>query len=117
LRIEGNGLPLTFLWTVGERHEGVVIEALMEPGAVPRLGGGRPRLRPQRLVADKSYRSGKIRRYLRRRGIRYSIPGKENEKHRGKFDKAVYRQRNLVLTVSNNFVGLPRDMRRMEQTT
>ncbi len=35
LRIEGNGLPLTFLVTVGERHEAVVFEELMEQGAVP----------------------------------------------------------------------------------
>ena len=52
--------------------------------------------RPQRVVGDKGYSSGTIRRYLRRRGIRYSIPRKANEKHRGKFDKSLYRQRNQV---------------------
>lgn len=89
LRVDGNGRPLTFLITEGERHEAVVFEALMEQGAVQRAGCGRPRLRPLRVVADKGYSSSKIRRYLRRRGIRYSIPRKDNEKHRGKFDKAL----------------------------
>jgi transposase len=96
LRVDGNGRPLTFLITEGERHETVVFEALMEQGAVHRGGCGRPRLRPVRVVGDKGYSSSKIRRYLRRRGIRYSIPRKDNEKHRGKFDKALYRERNRV---------------------
>jgi transposase len=96
LRCEGNGLPITFLLTVGERHETVVFEQLMEQGAVKRVGGGRPRLRPKRLSGDKGYSSNKIRAYLRRRGIRLTIPRKENERHRGKFDKSLYRQRNQV---------------------
>lgn len=96
LRVDGNGRPLTFLITEGERHEAVVFEALMEQGAVHRVGCGRPRVRPVRVVGDKGYSSGKIRRYLRRRGIRYSIPRKDNELHRGKFDKTLYRQRNRV---------------------
>lgn len=96
LRTEGNGLPLTFLLTVGERHEAVMFERLMEQGAVKRAGAGRPRLRPQRVSGDKGYSSGKIRRYLRRRGIRITIPRKANERHRGEFNKVLYRQRNRV---------------------
>ena len=69
LRCDNNGRPITFLLTVGERHEAVVFEALMEQGAVAGKGGGRPRLRPQRVVGDKGYSSGKIRSYLRRQGF------------------------------------------------
>lgn len=36
LRCDGNGFPITFLLTVGERHEAVVFEQLMEQGAVKR---------------------------------------------------------------------------------
>lgn len=68
LRCDGNGLPMTFLLTVGERHETVVFEQLMEQGAVKRSGAGRPRLRPKRVSGDKGYSSGKIRRYLRGEG-------------------------------------------------
>lgn len=85
-------MPVTFLITVGERHEAVVFESLMAQGSVKRVGSGRPRLRPQRVVGDKGYSSGKIRLYLRRRGIRLIIPRKSNELRRGKFDKSVYRQ-------------------------
>ncbi len=79
---------------MGERHEAVVFESLMEQGSVKRSGAGRPRLRPLRVVGDKGYSSGSIRRYLRRRGIRLTIPRKDNERRRGKFDKSLYRQRN-----------------------
>jgi len=84
LRCDGNGKPVTFLLTVGERHEAVVFEQLMAQGAVKRPRVGRPRLRPKRVVGDKGYSSGNIRRYLRRRGIRLTIPRKSNERRRGK---------------------------------
>lgn len=96
LRCDGNGLPITFLLTVGERHEAVVFESLMEQGFVKRPAAGRNRGRPLRVAGDKGYSSGSIRRYLRRRGIRLTIPRQDNERRRGKFDKSLYRQRNRV---------------------
>lgn len=68
----------------------------MKQGSVKRADKGRPRLRPKRIAGDKAYSSQKIRRYLRRRGIRCTIPRKSNEHRGGKFDKALYRQRNWV---------------------
>jgi transposase len=87
----------------------------MEQGAVPRPGGGRPRQRPKRVVGDNGYSSGKIRHYLRRRGIRYSIPRKDNEKHRGKFDKAAYRQHNLIERCFNRLKQFRRVATRYEK--
>ena len=57
---------------------------------------GRPRLRPQRVSGDKGYSSPPFRRYLRRRGIRYTIPQRKDQCRSGPFDKALYRQRNHV---------------------
>ena len=115
LRCDGNGLPVTFLLTVGERHEAVVFEQLMSQGAVKRTGAGRPRLRPQRVSGDKGYSSGTIRRYLRRRGIRLTIPRKSNERRRGKFDKSVYRQRNVVERCFNRLKQFRRIATRYEK--
>ncbi len=114
-RCDGNGLPITFLLTVGERHEAVVFEALMAQGVVKRPGAGRPRLRPLRVVGDKGYSSGSIRRYLRRRGIRLTIPRKDNERRRGKFDKTIYRQRNWVERCFNRLKQLRRISTRYEK--
>jgi transposase len=107
--------PLTFLITVGERHEAVVFESLMQQGSVKRSASGRPRLRPRRVVGDKGYSSGKIRLDLRRRGIRLTIPRKSNERRRGKFDKSVYRQRNRVERCFNRLKQFRRIATRSEK--
>jgi hypothetical protein len=63
LRCDGNGLPMAFVLTAGQQHETTVFEMLMETGSVPRANGGRPRLRPRRVAADKGYSSRSIRTY------------------------------------------------------
>ena len=87
---------MAFVLTPGQRHEASVLDELMSQGAVKRQGVGRPRIRPNRVCGDKGYSSGKIRSYLRRRGIRYTIPRKRNERRKGPFDRELYRRRNLV---------------------
>ena len=73
----------------------------------PRIGPGRPRVRPDRVRADKAYVSRKNRTYLRRRGIRCTIPDKadraRNRQTRGpcggrlpRFDPVDYRKRRAV---------------------
>ncbi|MEL7493418.1 MAG: hypothetical protein AAGJ95_05590 [Cyanobacteria bacterium J06554_11] len=54
LRCDGNGRPITFVLTVGQQHEAVVFETLMEQGMVKRAGGARPRIKPKRVVSDKT---------------------------------------------------------------
>ncbi|MFF4901754.1 transposase [Streptomyces sp. NPDC001068] len=50
--------------------------AVMEAVRVPRTGSGRPRLRPDLLIADKRYSSKAIRAWLRRRGVAHTIAGR-----------------------------------------
>lgn len=72
---------------------------------VPRPGGyGRPRSRPDRLLADKGYSHPSTRRVLRRRGIPHTIPERTDQRTRrdhrpGRkpaFDREAYRRRNVV---------------------
>ncbi len=74
---------------------------------VPRAGVGRPRRRPDSVIADKAYSSRVIRRTLRRRGIRAVIPERADQKanriRRGRaggrppaFDRELYKARNVV---------------------
>ena len=74
---------------------------------MPRLHGGRPRARPDRVLGDKAYGSRANRRYLRRRGIRCTIPDQQDRiaarKRKGRsggrpwaFDKEKYKQRHAV---------------------
>ncbi len=92
---------MAFVLTAGQRHETVAFERLMEQGAVKRVGRGRPKVRPHRLSGDKAYSNGEIRRYLRRRGIRTTIPRKNNEHRSGPFDREVYRTRNRIERLIN----------------
>lgn len=87
----------------------------MGQGAVQRLGRGRPRLRPLRVVGDKGYSSGQIRRFLRRRGIRFTIPRRRNERRWGKFNRQIYRQRNRVERLINRLKQFRRVATRYEK--
>src|SRR2546426_3337957 len=87
---------MTFVLSPGQRHEALGFEPLMVGGAVKRNGRGRPQHRPGRVVGDKAYSSRKIRAYLRRFGIRITIPHKVNEHRSGPFNRAIYRMREQV---------------------
>ena len=74
---------------------------------VPRQVRGRPRTRPDAVIADKASSSGTIRRKLRSRGIAAVIPEKsdtiaarERRGSRGgrppKLDTGLYKDRNVV---------------------
>ena len=87
---------MVFILTEGQRHEQPVLPLLMERGAVKRRGRGRPRIRPDRVVGDKGYSSPTIRQYLKGRRIGAVIPTKADEAPDPGFDRAAYRQRNVV---------------------
>ncbi len=106
---------MTFILTPGQDHESTVLRPLMERGAVKRLGRGRPRLRPRRVVGDKGYSSRENRQYLRWRGMCLTIPRKKNERHRGRFDKAIYRMRNRVERLINRMKQFRRLATRYEK--
>ncbi len=82
--------------TAGHRHEQPVLPRLMECGAVKRPGRGRPRVRPDAVAGDKGYSSAKVRRYPRGRRIGAIIPTKAAQEPLPSFDRAAYRERNVV---------------------
>lgn len=92
---------MALLLTPGQQHEASVFEPLMQGGAIKRVGRGRPKQRPRRVVGDKGYSSRKIRRYCRRRGMRITIPRKANEHRTGPFDRVIYRSRNQIERLIN----------------
>jgi transposase len=99
--VDGKGRPLAVTLTPGQRHESTQLESLLDGIAVPRPGGqGRPRKRPEYLLADRGYSDPTCRRLLRRRGIAHTIPTRIDQRGRpGRptgVDPARYRQRNVV---------------------
>jgi transposase len=99
--------PLGFITTLGQRHDAVAFALTLAQVAVARTGPGRPRTRPDAVMADKAYSSHAIRAHLSRRGIKAVIAIKDDQRaarrRRGSrggrppsFDKVRYRNRNTV---------------------
>jgi transposase len=79
LLVEAGGLPLAWTLTGGNRNDITQLLALLD--LVPPVRGrvGRPRRRPERLVADRGYDHDKYRRLLWGRGIKPVIARRETE--------------------------------------
>jgi hypothetical protein len=60
--------------TGGNINDTTMMTAVLEDIRVPRAGKGRPRTRPDRVLADKGYPSRANRAWLRERGIAATIP-------------------------------------------
>ena len=106
LACDGRGRPLSVLVTAGQRNEAPQLEAVLDAIRVARPAGtaGRPRKRPERLLADRGYAHDSCRHLLRRRGIPHVIPERKDQKERRRrrggrppsFDAEAYRRRNAV---------------------
>jgi transposase len=90
--------------TPGQRHESTQLEAVLGSIRVPRAGAGRPRNRPDHLLADRGYSFPTCRGLLRRRCIPHTIPERrdQREQREGRpgrppdFDAALYAERNVA---------------------
>ncbi|TMV00030.1 IS5 family transposase [Streptomyces sp. DASNCL29] len=107
LAVEQAQKPMSLVITAGQRGDSPQSQVVLGRIRVPRLGPGRPRTRPDKVRADKAYGSRANRAYLRKRGIRCTIPEKRdqtaNRKKRGscggrppQFDAADYKERHAV---------------------
>ncbi|WP_234358587.1 IS5 family transposase [Streptomyces sp. NRRL B-24085] len=107
LASDSRARPLALRVTAGQAGDAPAFEAIMAGIRVPRVGPGRPRTRPDAVLADRAYSSRAIRDHLRRRGIRAIIPQPSDQVgHRLRraraggrppaFNAETYRQRNAV---------------------
>lgn len=93
--------------TGGNVADTTMLTATLEDIRVPRASQGRPRTRPDRVLADKGYPSKANRAWLRSRGIATTIPERDDQiAHRrkkpgrpidfGDDQKERYKGRNVV---------------------
>jgi transposase len=77
--VDATGIPLAWTLTGGNRNDITQLIPLLE--AVPAVRGrvGRPRRRPERVIADRAYDHKPQRRELRKRGIRPEIARRNTE--------------------------------------
>ena len=107
LAVDGRGRPLSVQLTAGQAGDNPQLLPLLDAISVPRRGPGRPRSRPDHLIADKAYSHPSTRRALRRRRLRHTIPEREDQQaHRRRqgqrggrppaYDPDIYKRRNVV---------------------
>jgi transposase len=99
--------PVSRVLTAGHRHDMKGFDKVMAGIRIRRRGGGPPRTRPARVLADKAYTNRPVRASLRRRGIKAVIPERDVQvkarKAKGRkggrppaFDAELYKQRNTA---------------------
>ncbi len=76
--VDGCGRPMVVLGGPGQGGDSPMLPVLLDHLRVPRLGTGRPRTRPDALLADKAY-SSRDNRALLRAHIRTVIPERPAE--------------------------------------
>jgi transposase len=76
--VEAGGVPLAWTLTGGNRNDVTQLLALLD--RVPPVRGrvGRPRRRPQCLLADRGYDHDEYRRLVRKRGVKPVIARRES---------------------------------------
>jgi len=105
---------LSVLLTGGNVNDTTMFTQVLDGVEFRRPGPGRPATRPHRVLADKGYSSRANRDYLRRRGIRATIPERRDQQanrlRRGSaggrppaFDKDAYKRPNIVEQCFNRF--------------
>jgi transposase len=107
LACEQHRQVLAYVLTPGQAGDCPQMIPVLQRIRVPRSGPGRPRTRPDRVLADKAYSSRANRAYLASRGIKATIPVPADQAaHRNSrgtaggrppaFDPAIYRDRHAV---------------------
>ncbi|MGW0670661.1 IS5 family transposase [Streptomyces sp. NPDC002746] len=115
LASDGRCRPLCFYLTPGQANDAPAFEHIMARIRVPRPVG-RPRTRPDTVLADRAYSSRAIRAHLRSRGIRAVIPQPADQiahrRRKGRqggrppfFDRESYKRRNAVERCINRLKG------------
>ena len=83
--VDANGNPITLKLTEGQAHDGRSADDMLDS-----VGKG------QTLLADRAYDSDALRNTLAERGAKANIKPMPNRVNIPKFNKKLYRKRNLV---------------------
>lgn len=98
---------MSILITPGQAGDNPQLVPLLDQVRVRRNGPGRPRQRPERVLADKAYSHPSTRQALRARRVTFTCPEKSDQIARRQakeaaggrpvdFDADIYRDRNVI---------------------
>ncbi len=102
----GQGLPLGVRLESASPAEVTLAEATLAAVRVPRPKG-RPRQKPERVIADRGYDSDPLRQRLKKRGIELIAPYRKNNKQRRFEDGRKLRRyvRRWIVERTNAWLG------------
>jgi transposase len=70
---------MSVILTPGQDGDNPQLLPLLDQISVPRLGPGRPRTKPEAVLADKAYSHPSTRAALRKRGVRFTSPQRSDQ--------------------------------------
>jgi len=102
----GQGLPLGVRLESASPSEVTLAEATLDEVRVPRRKG-RPRQKPERVIADRGYDSDPLRQRLQKRGIELIAPYRKNNRGRRYEDGRKLRRykRSWIVERTNAWLG------------
>jgi transposase len=100
--VERSGLPRGVRVEAATRAEVTLAEQTLATVRVPRRGPGRPRMKPERLVADRGYDSRSLWQRLRKRGIDLIVPHLRTRKRRWQDGRKLRRYRHRWIIERTN---------------
>ena len=105
--VDGTGLPLGMrLYSASPSEVRLAEETLQTIRVARRHRAGRPRQKPQRVIADKGYDSDGLRERLRQRGIALIAPHRSNRCHTPPQDGRILRRYRRRWRVERTFAWL-----------
>ena len=104
--VDGAGVPLGIHVTSASPGEVTLVDATLNTIRVPRVGGGRPRQKPARLIGVRAYDSDPLRKRLGRRGITVIVPYRSNCVHRRYEDHRLLRRYRHRWIIERTFAWL-----------
>ncbi len=104
--VDGEGIPLGVRLESASPHEVTLAETTLAQVRVPRPKG-RPRQKPQRVIADTAYDSDPLRERLQKRGMELIAPYRENRRRRKYEDGRKLRRykRRWIVERTNSWLG------------
>jgi|TARA_B100001971_G_scaffold178242_1_gene173060 transposase len=93
MAVDAMGQPIRFILTGGQASDA--------PQAIPLLTG----IKATHVIADKGYDSDTILGFINQQGTIAVIPPKSNRKTQRRYDRELYKERNLIERAFNRLKG------------
>ena len=105
LAVDGQGRPVRFIVTAGQRHDSTQARALLTG------------LRARYVIADKGYDSQELIAYIKGQGATPVIPSRAGRRVARPYDRTLYKQRNWIERTFNKLKHCRRLATRYDRKT